>query len=172
MLYLVLFIVFIVFLAVYFYNRLVSLKQNVTEAWSDIDVQLKRRYELIPNLVNTVKGYATHEKNLFTQIAELRTKALSLNPNDIKGKSGVETEIEKSLKSILAIAESYPDLKASANYLKLQETLSETEDQIASARRIYNSNAADYNTLVLSFPANLLAGLFGFGQCSFFQSEK
>lgn len=170
--FLILFIALIIILAIYFYNRLVSSKQNVAEAWSGIDVQLKRRHDLIPNLVNLVKGYATYEKNLFEQISKLRTKALSLNTDDIKGKSLVETDIEKNLKSLFAVAESYPDLKASKAYLELQEALTETEDQIASARRIYNSNAADYNTLVLSFPTNLLARFFSFSLSSYFQNEE
>lgn len=170
--FLFLFFAFIVVCVIYLYNRLISSKQNVAEAWSGIDVQLKRRHDLIPNLVNLVKGYATYEKNLFEQITELRTKALSLNTDDIKGKSSVETDIEKSLKSIIAIAESYPDLKANTTYLELQEALTETEDQIASARRIYNSNAADYNTIVLSFPTNLLASLFHFSPSSYFQNEE
>jgi len=172
MIYLILFFVLIVVYVIYLYNRLISSRQNVTEAWSDIDVQLKRRHDLIPNLINLVKGYATYEKNLFEQISALRTKALSLNTNDITRKSAVETDIEKSLKSLIAVAESYPDLKASKTYLELQEALTKTEDQIASARRIYNSNAADYNTLVLSFPTNLLARLFGFIPSSYFQSEE
>lgn len=170
--FLITFIALIIISAVYFYNRLVSSKQNVAEAWSGIDVQLKRRHDLIPNLVDLVRGYAAYEKNLFEQISELRTKALSLNTGDIKGKSLIETDIEKNLKSIFAVAESYPDLKASKTYLGLQEALMETEDQIASARRIYNSNAADYNTSVLSFPTNLLARIFSFNLSSYFQNEE
>jgi len=159
----------IVLIYIYFYNRLISAKQNAHEAWSGIDVQLKRRHDLIPNLVNVVQGYAKHEEKLFKEIAEERTKALSLPKSDVKGLSGIEKEIDTSLHSILAIAEAYPDLKANEQFLKLQVQLTETEDQIASARRIYNSNTADYNTLINSFPANITAGLSNFSPLTYFQ---
>ena len=162
-------VVIIILLYIYFYNKLISAKQNAHEAWSGIDVQLKRRHELIPNLVNVVQGYAKHEEKLFIQITEERAKALSLPKSDIKGLSGIEKEIDTSLHSILAIAEAYPDLKANENFLKLQSQLAETEDQIASARRIYNSNAADYNILINSFPVNITAGLSNFSQLPYFQ---
>src|SRR3989344_9035637 len=137
-------ILFIILLCIYFYNRLISSKQNVHEAWSGIDVQLKRRHDLIPNLVQAVQGYAKHEEQLFKHIAEERSKALALPQSDVSELSRVEKEIAIYLRSILAIAESYPQLKANENFLKLQTELTETEDQIASARRIYNSNVADY----------------------------
>ena len=162
-------VVIIILLYIYFYNKLISAKQNAHEAWSGIDVQLKRRHELIPNLVNVVQGYAKHEEKLFKQITEERAKALSLPKSDVKGLSGVEKEIDTTLRSILAVAEAYPDLKANENFLKLQSQLAETEDQIASARRIYNSNAADYNTLINSFPVNIVAGLSNFSPLAYFQ---
>lgn len=161
----------IVLVYIYFYNRLISAKQNAHEAWSGIDVQLKRRHDLIPNLVQVVKGYAKHEEKLFRQITEERTKALSLPKSDVKGISSVEKEIDSTLRSILAIAEAYPDLKANENFLKLQSQLAETEDQIASARRIYNSNTADYNTLINSFPVNIIAGLSNLSALPFFQKD-
>lgn len=154
----------------YFYNKLVSSRQNVREAWSGIDVQLKRRHDLIPNLVQTVQGYAKHEEQLFNDITEERAKALSLSGSNMSRLAEIEDELGKSIKSLLAVAEAYPDLKANENFLKLQTELSETEDQIASARRIYNSNVADYNTLIGVFPVNIIAGIFHFSESAFFQT--
>jgi LemA protein len=156
-------------LILYFYNRLVSSRQNVREAWSGIDVQLRRRHDLIPNLVEVVKGYAKHEEQLFKQIAETRAKALSFSSSNVDSLAKVEEQLGKSVKSLFAVAEAYPELKANENFLKLQTGLSETEDQIASARRIYNSNVADYNTHIGVFPANIVARLFHFSEARFFQ---
>jgi LemA protein len=154
------------------FNKLTSGLQNVKEAWADIDVQLKRRYDLIPNLVSVVSQYATHEKEIFGTIAQERTKALSIGANDIQDKSTVENNLAESIKSIFAISESYPELKANTEFLKLQEELTNTEDEIASARRIYNSNVADYNSLVIMFPSNIVALLSGLRQASFFQNNS
>lgn len=162
-------IAIIVLLALYFYNRLVSVKQNVYQAWAGIDVQLKRRHDLIPNLVQVVQGYAKHEEQLLKHVTVERSRALSLTQSDILKLSRVEKEINASLHSILLLAESYPQLKANENFLKLQTDLTETEDQIASARRIYNSNVADYNTLIISFPVNIIATLGHFSPMPFFQ---
>jgi LemA protein len=153
------------------FNKLNSRKQLVSEAWSDIDVQLKRRHDLIPNLIGLVQEYAAHEKSLFTEVTQLRSQAMTLGTNDISARSEVEKELESNLKSLLAVAEAYPDLKANTNYLKLQQELTDTEDEIASARRIYNSNVADYNTLVLSFPGNIIAVAAHFTTAGFFQND-
>lgn len=161
-----------VLLYIYFYNRLTSAKQNVHEAWSGIDVQLKRRHDLIPNLVENVGGYAKHEDKLFKQITEERSKALSLSKSDIVGLAAIEVEIDAAIKAIFAVAEAYPDLKANENFLKLQAQLEQTEDQIASARRIYNSNVADYNTLINSFPVNITARINHFSTLPFFQEAE
>lgn len=166
--------IFFLLISIYFvvsYNRLTSDRQNVIEAWSGIDVQLKRRHDLIPNLVQLVNAYATYEKNTLEELTQLRTRFLAIGPNDISAKSDVEQQIQKHLDSVVAIAEKYPDLKANTNYLKLQDELTETEDQIASARRIYNSNTADYNTRVMIFPNNLIAPLFHFTPYGFFQND-
>ena len=162
-------ILFIILLCIYFYNRLISSKQNVHEAWSGIDVQLKRRHDLIPNLIAIVKGYSNHESKIFTQIAEERTQAITNQDKDVGTIGTIETKIQGTLKSLFAVAENYPDLKANQHYLQLQTDIRETEDQIASARRIYNSNVADYNTLIRSFPANIIAGMGNFKHASFFQ---
>src|SRR3989344_4775385 len=159
----------VILLSLYFYNRLVASQQNVLEAWAGIDVQLKRRHDLIPNLVQVVQEYAKHEGQLFKHIAEERSKALELPQSDVSELSRVEKEIAIYLRSILAIAESYPQLKANENFLKLQTELTETEDQIASARRIYNSNVADYNTFISTFPGNIVAGVVHFSPLPFFQ---
>ena len=167
--------IFIVILLLIFYmvsfNALTSSKQNVTEAWADIDVQLKRRHDLIPNLIDTVKGYAAHEEKLFEETAAIRTQAMNNTSNDLNEKSELEKQIQTHVAQILAVSESYPDLKANENFQKLQDSLTETEDQIASARRIYNSNVADYNTKVSIFPTNIIASLHHFKQATFFQNE-
>lgn len=153
------------------YNKIRAALQNVQEAWSDIDVQLNRRHDLIPNLIKTVEAYAKHEKKLFETVTELRTRALTLNINDIKEKSKLERELETTLRSILLVAEGYPTLKANTNYLKLQDELTETEDQIASSRRIYNSNVADYNTLISIFPVNIISLIHHCTPQNFFQKD-
>lgn len=150
------------------YNGLVKLKNRAKEAWSDIDVQLKRRYDLIPNLVETVKGYATHERELFEKVTRARANAMSAQ--GIKEKAGAENMLSDTLKSLFAVAENYPDLKASVNFLELQRELSDTENKIQAARRFYNANVRDLNIKVESFPTNMLAGMFGFKQMELFEA--
>lgn len=152
------------------YNSLTASRQKVQEAWADVDVQLKRRHDLIPDLVETVKGYEKFEKNLLEQITQIRTKALDVN-NSIAEKSAVEDQLEKSLHSLFAVAENYPDLKASEDFLRLQTELTHTEDEIASARRIYNANTASYNISLNQFPTRFIAKLFHFESASYFQNN-
>jgi len=149
------------------FNGLVTLKNRAKEAWADIDVQLKRRYDLIPNLVETVKGYATHEKQLFENVTKARVAAMSAQGVQAKGEA--ENMLSGTLKSLFAVSENYPDLKASVNFLELQRELTDTEDKIQAARRFYNTNVRDLNIKVESFPANLIAGSFGFKQMELFQ---
>lgn len=152
------------------FNALVRLKNQVQEAWSDIDVQLKRRYDLIPNLVSTVKGYATHERELFEKVTEARSRAMQAQGPEEKGKA--ENMLEGTLKSLFAIAENYPNLKANENFAKLQDELSDTENKIQAARRFYNGNVRDFNTKIQSFPTNTIAGMFNFKQFEFFELEQ
>jgi LemA protein len=158
---------FILIWLVYIYNRFIKQKNIVKEAWSGIDVQLKRRYDLIPNLVDTVKGYSSYEKELMQDITELRTRTMQLNSPGEKAKP--ESDLSGRLKTLLAVAENYPDLKASDSFLNLQQQLTEVEDQIQYARRYYNGAVRDYNTLIESFPANFAASAFGFRQEEFFE---
>lgn len=155
------------------YNRLITLKNRVQEAWSDIDVQLKRRYDLIPNLVETVKGYAQHERELFEKVTQARAAAISAqSPAE---KAAAEDNLAGMLKSVFAVAENYPQLKANENFLELQRELSDTENKIQAARRFYNGNVRDYNTKLQVFPTNLVAGVFGFNERDYFEtagSEK
>ena len=160
-------IAFILIWLVYIYNRFIKQKNIVKEAWSGIDVQLKRRYDLIPNLVDTVKGYSGYEKELMQDITELRAKSMQLNSPGEKVKP--ESDLSGRLKTLLAVAENYPDLKASSSFLNLQQQLTEVEDQIQYARRYYNGAVRDYNTLIQSFPANILASAFGLRQEEFFE---
>ena len=162
-------IVLLVLWVVFAYNRFVSLVNQAKEAWSDIDVQLKRRYDLIPNLVNTVKGYASHEQSAFEKVTQARAAAMGASSAAEKGKA--ENMLSQSLKSIFAIAEAYPDLKANQNFLSLQSELSDTENKIQSARRFYNGNVMDLNTSVGQFPGNLIAGVFHFAAMEFFQLD-
>ena len=152
------------------YNSLVTLKNRAKEAFSDIDVQLKRRYDLIPNLVETVKGYATHERELFEKVTQARTAAMGAT--GMKDKAEAENMLSGTLKSLFAVAESYPELKASTNFLELQRELSDTEDKIQAARRFYNTNVRDLSIKIESFPANLIAGPFGFKQMELFQTDN
>ena len=152
------------------YNRFVSLRNRTQEAWSDIDVQLKRRYNLIPNLVNTVKGYATHERELFEKVTQARTMAMGAQ--GIKEQAKAENQLSSTLKSLFAVAESYPDLKASNNFIELQRELRDTEDKIQAARRFYNGNVRDLNIKIESFPANIVAMTFGFKKMEFFELEE
>jgi LemA protein len=149
------------------FNRFVSLRTRAKEAWADIEVQLKRRYDLIPNLVNTVKGYATHESSAFENVTKARSMAMGA-----QGPTGEHAQAENmltgALKSVFAIAEAYPDLKANQNFLALQNELSDTENKIQAARRFYNSNVRDLNIMAESFPSNIIAGMFKFIKMDFF----
>ncbi|KKR41524.1 MAG: LemA family protein [Parcubacteria group bacterium GW2011_GWF1_40_6] len=157
----------VVLWAVYVFNRFISLRNRTREAWADIEVQLKRRYDLIPNLVNTVKGYATHESSAFENVTKARSAAMGAG-NNLSDKAGAENMLTGALKSVFAIAEAYPDLKANQNFLALQNELSDTENKIQAARRFYNSNVRDLNTSVESFPGNIVAKIFNFSQMEFF----
>jgi|TARA_Y100001001_G_scaffold47347_2_gene42944 LemA protein len=152
------------------YNRLVSRSQMADNGWSDIDVQLKRRANLIPQLVETVKGYAAHERDLFAEITEKRTQALAAG-DDLANRGAAESALSQPVARLMAVAEAYPDMKASANFLELQQELSETEDKIEMARRFYNGAVRELNTSIQSFPANLLAGPFGFHARSYFEVD-
>lgn len=152
------------------YNSLVQSKILVDEAWSGIDVQLKRRYDLIPNIVETVKGYAKHEKDTLTKVTELRSSAMSAVSVEEKGK--LEGQLSQALKTLFAVAENYPDLKANQNFLDLQGTLTAIEEEIQGARRYYNGSVRDFNTKIMVFPNNLLAGMFGFKAREFFAAEE
>ncbi len=155
---------------IFTFNRLVVLRNRVREAWSDIEVQLKRRHNLIPNLVETVKGYAAHEKGVFEKVTEARSKALQAQTPKEKGEA--ENFLSQTLKSLFAVAEDYPDLKASQNFLELQRELRDTEDKIQSARRFYNSVVMDYNNALQVFPNSLVAKLFNFKPEEFFELEE
>lgn len=155
------------------YNGLIRLKNRVEEAWSDIDVQLKRRYDLIPNLINTVKGYATHEKELFEKVTEARTQAMGAGSTGEKAEA--ENALSGTLKSLFAVAENYPELKANQNFLELQRELTDTEDKIQASRRFYNGNVRDFNTKIEVFPNNVFASILNFSKREFFEagaSEK
>ena len=156
--------------AIAMYNRFVRLVQRAREAWADIDVQLKRRYDLIPNLVETVKGYVTHERATLEAVTAARVAAMDAGGVEEKGKA--ENMLTGALKSLFAVAEAYPDLKANTNFLELQRELSDTENKIQSARRFYNTNVRDLNTAVESFPNNVIAGVFRFEPREFFELEQ
>ena len=152
------------------YNRFIKLRVRTDEAWADIDVQLKRRYDLIPNLVNTVKGYADHESATFEKVTTARTMAMGAS--SVAEQQEAENMLSGALKSLFAVSEAYPDLKANENYLELQRELSDTENKIQAARRFYNSVVRDLNTLVESFPSNLVASMFGFKVREYFDLEE
>jgi len=155
------------------YNGFVRLKNRSEEAWSDIDVQLKRRYNLIPNLIEAVKGYASHEKGVFERVTEARTRALNAESGgNIKEVGKAENMLSGALKTLFAVSENYPDLKANANFLDLQRELADAENKIQAARRFYNTNVMALNTRVESFPYNLVANLFKFGKRDFFEIEE
>lgn len=163
-------VIVIVLVMVAIYNRLVKLNVRTDEAWSDIEVQLKRRYDLIPNLVETVKGYAKHEKGVFEKVTKARTDALSAKT--IEDKSKAENALSETLKSIFAVAEAYPDLKASSNFAKLQDEITDTEDKIQASRRFYNGNVREINIAVQSFPTNLFANALGFKKRELFDLDE
>ena len=154
---------------VFAYNGFIRLVTRTKEAWADIDVQLKRRYDLIPNLVETVKGYAIHERELFENVTKART--LAMQAQSIKEKGEAENALSSTLKSLFAVAEGYPDLKASTNFLELQRELRDAEDKIQAARRFYNTNVRDLSIQIESFPVNLISGLLGFKKMEFFEAE-
>jgi LemA protein len=156
-----------ILLLIFIFNSFVTRRNRAKEAWADIEVQLKRRYDLIPNLVNTVKGYATHESSAFENITKARSAAIGAG-NNLAEKGQAENMLTGALKSVFAIAEAYPDLKANQNFLALQNELSDTENKIQSARRFYNANVRDLNTSVESFPGNIIAGMFHFSKMEFF----
>lgn len=154
------------------YNSFVKLRTRSKEAWADIDVQLKRRYDLIPNLVETVKGYAKHEREVFENITKARASAISAEETgDPKKVAEAENQLAGTLKTLFAVAENYPDLKASNNFVELQRELRDTEDKIQAARRFYNRNVRDLNIKVEMFPSNIIAKMFGFKKKDFFEIE-
>jgi LemA protein len=162
-------IVVIVLYVVAIFNGLVMLRNRTQEAWSDIDVQLKRRYDLIPNLVETVKGYATHESGTFEKVVQARNMAMSAQ--GVKAKAEAENALAGTLKTLFAVAEAYPELKASQNFMELQGELRDTEDKIQAARRFYNGNALNLKTKIETVPSNIIAGMFSFKPMDFFELE-
>jgi len=163
----VLIVVILVVAIIWLYNSLVNLRNRVKNAWSQIDVQLKRRTDLIPNLVETVKGYATHEKSVFENVTKARSSLM--NASGVKESAEANNQLTGALKSLFAVAENYPDLKASQNFRELQALLSETEDKIAYSRQFYNDTVLRYNNKVQMFPSNILASLFKFTEADFFE---
>jgi len=168
--------VILVLWAIFAYNRFVKLVQRTKEAWADIDVQLKRRYDLIPNLVETVKGYAAHERGTFDAVTNARAQATQvhvdptkLTPETMAAMAGAEAGLTQALGKLLAVAEAYPDLKANQNFSQLQSELSDTENKIQAARRFYNGNARDLKISLQSFPSNIIAKLFNFKEETFFE---
>jgi len=151
------------------YNRLIVLRNRVDNAWAQIEVQLKRRYDLIPNLVNTVKGYASHESSVFEKVTEAR--AAAINAQGVEEQAQAENMLSGALKSLFAVAEAYPDLKADSGFLDLQGQLVDTENKIAYSRQFYNDSVMSFNTSIQSFPANMLAGMFGFSIREYFEAE-
>jgi LemA protein len=162
-------VVAVVLLLIVLYNGLAGLRVRADSAWSDIDVQLKRRHDLIPNLVETVKGYAAHEKGTFENIARYRSAAMSATTVDEKAQA--EGQLTQALRGLLAVAENYPQLRASEQFTSLQSSLTETEDAIQNSRRYYNAVVRDLNTKIATFPGNMIAGMFGFQPRQFFQTE-
>lgn len=161
------------------YNKFVKLVQRAKEAWADIDVQLKRRYDLIPNLIETVKGYAAHERETLDAVTKARTEATQthidagdITPEQIAAMAGAESALSGALSRLLAVAENYPDLKANTNFLELQRELSDTENKIQAARRFYNGNVRDLNIALESFPSNLVGNMFKFKAEEFFELEE
>jgi LemA protein len=152
------------------YNKFITMRNRKDEAWSDIDVQLKRRYDLIPNLVNTVKGYAKHESGTFEKVTEARAKAISAG--SVEEHAQAENMLTGALKSLFAVSENYPDLKANENFMELQRELTDTENKIQAARRFFNTNVRDLNIAVESFPSNIVANIFKFTKREFFELDE
>lgn len=166
-------VVLIVIVLAAMYNGLVRLNQQAKEAWSDITVQLKRRYDLIPNLISTVKGYAKHEKEVFENVTKARANALSAQDKGVKETAKAENQFEAALKSLFAVSENYPQLRATENFQKLQDELTDTEDKIMASRRFYNGVVRDFNTRRTVFPTNIFAGMLGFREDKeFFELEE
>ena len=163
-------VVLLAFYAIGIYNKLVKLKNLVAEAWSGIDVQLKKRYDLIPNLVETAKGYAAHEKETLENVTRARTAAQQATT--VEGQQVAEKNLNGALMNLIALAERYPDLKANANFLELQNMLSVVEGDLEKARRYYNGNVREQNTLIESFPSNVIANAFGFVKSVFFELDN
>ena len=161
-------ILFVIVTIIHMYNNLVGLRNRVKNSYAQIDVQLKRRNDLIPNLVETVKGYASHEKNVLEEVTKARTNVM--NANTIEETSAADNQLTGALKTLFAVAENYPELKANSNFQQLQSELSETEDKIAYARQFYNDVVLKYNNACQQFPSNLLAKLFGFKEETFFEA--
>lgn len=171
--------VIVFFYGVAMYNKFVKLTQRTKEAWADIDVQLKRRYDLIPNLVETVKGYAGHEQGTFEAVTEARAQATqthvdpsNVTPEQIAAMAGAESALSGALSRLLAVAENYPDLKANENFLELQRELSDTENKIQASRRFYNGNVRDLNIALESFPSNIIGNVFNFAAEEYFEIEE
>jgi LemA protein len=159
----------VVVLLISIYNKLVQLRMRVDNAWSQIDVQLKRRYDLIPNVVETVKGYAKHERELFERVTEARANAI--NAAGVESRSSAENQLTQALRTVFAVAENYPELKANENFKALQEELSNTESKIAFSRQFYNDTVMKYNQTIQMFPSNIVASLFGFSAKNFFEID-
>ncbi|WP_417816163.1 LemA family protein [Thalassospira alkalitolerans] len=165
-------LVLVLFAVVKIYNRLVALRQSTREGWSGIDVQLKRRANLIPNIVETVKGYASHEKNLFEEVTRLRAETGMIASDDAAGRQVVEGQLSNALMRIFAVAENYPELRADKTFIELQSTLAELENQIQMARRYYNGTVRDLNISVETFPNNIIANMFGFATEEYYEVEQ
>ncbi|MDQ4005127.1 MAG: LemA family protein [Actinomycetota bacterium] len=162
-------VVIVALYVVIVYNGLVKLRNRIANAWAQIDVQLRRRYDLIPNLVETVKGYAKHERQTFEAVTQARANAI--NAEGVVAQAQAENQITNALKSLFAVAEAYPDLKSNQNFLNLQEELTGTEGRIAYARQFYNDSVLQLNTKVQSFPSNILANMFGFREHEYFEAD-
>lgn len=167
---LILILALVVIWAIALYNKFIRLRTRSDEAWSDIDVQLKRRYDLIPNLIETVKGYASHESGTLQKVTEARTKAMGAQT--VEEHAQAENMLSGALKSLFAVSEGYPDLKANENFLELQRELTDTENKIQAARRFYNTNVRDLNIAVESFPSNVVANVFKFNKREFFEIDE
>jgi LemA protein len=162
-------ILVLLIITIILFNRFVAYKNRIRNAWSDIDVQLKRRSSLIPMLVESVKGYASHEKKLFEEVAQLRTEATQ--SSNLKQRESIENSMKNAINSIMMLVENYPELKAAANFLQLQQQLVEVEDALQNSRRYYNAVVRDNNTLLQSFPSNIFAAIFGYKPAEFFQVD-
>lgn len=163
-------LVVLIFYVIYLYNSLVKMRVRVSEGESDIEVQLKRRHDLIPNLIETVRGYAAHEKTVFENVTQARTQAIGAH--SMEEKAQAENMLSQTLKTLFAVAENYPNLKADANFLEFQRELADTENKIQASRRFYNANVRDLNTSVDSFPTNIIASMFGFKKAEFFDMDE